>query len=445
MNILSTSNDYNPNYVARIVTLEQLAPHPQADRLQLATVCGSVVITGLNAQVGDTYVYFPVECVINRKFLAWSNSFSDPELNQDQKEKGFFHKSGRVRMTRLRGIYSNGYIIPLAELQRFVKEVYGKVLDGAKKNDTFDTICDELFVWKYVVPIKEVQVPGVKTKGKIKKFNRVVPGQFDFHPDTKNLRQEIGEVDPEDYISITNKYHGSCFEVANTLVYQELNWFQKFLVKVGINIPDKKYGRLYASRTVIKDAKTNPEVGAGWYGTDIWGIVAERAFPKLDKGVRITGEVIGYTPTGKMIQPGYDYGVPENELDFLVFKVDIVNPDGETWTLSHQQTVDYCQKKGFRIPECYYYGKAKDLFPELDTTHHWHDNFLQKLEETFLGKKELTNKDKTLPAEGVILRKEVPLGWKVLKLKDLEFLGVETKQLDKGEVGVEDTQDTENL
>lgn len=254
MNILSTSKDYNPNYLARIVTLEQLAPHPQADRLQLATVCGSVVITGLNAKVGDTYVYFPVECVINRKFLAWSNSFSDPELNQDQKEKGFFHKSGRVRMTRLRGIYSNGYIVPLSELQRFVKEVYGKVLDSTKKNDTFDTVCDELFVWKYVVPIKEVQVPGVKTKGKIKKFNRVVPGQFDFHPDTKNLRQEIGEIDPDDYISITNKYHGSCFEVANTLVYRELKWYENFLVKLGFKIPDKEYGCLHASRTVIKSA-----------------------------------------------------------------------------------------------------------------------------------------------------------------------------------------------
>jgi hypothetical protein len=252
MNILSTSNDYNPNYVARIVTLEQLAPHPQADRLQLATVCGSVVITGLNAKVGDTYVYFPVECVINRKFLAWSNSFSDPELNQDQKEKGFFHKSGRVRMTRLRGIYSNGYIIPLAELQRFVKEVYGKVLDGAKKNDTFDTICDELFVWKYVVPIKEVQVPGVKTKGKIKKFNTVIPNQFAFHPDTKNLRHEIGELSPDDYIVITKKYHGSNFVVSNTLIYKKLGWFAKLLFKLGVLIPDKEYGLTYSSRTVVK-------------------------------------------------------------------------------------------------------------------------------------------------------------------------------------------------
>ncbi|MEY4572911.1 MAG: hypothetical protein RLZ10_2168 [Bacteroidota bacterium] len=250
--ILSTSKDYNPNYLAQVVVLEQLAPHPQADRLQLANVCGSEVITGLDAKIGDVYVYFPIECVINHKFLSWSKSFSDPELNEGQKEKGFFHKTGRVRMTKLRGIYSNGYIVPFLVVQQFVKEVYGKKLDSVKSDTTFDTICDELFVWKYELPIKEVQVPGVKTKGKIHKFNRVIPGQFAFHPDTKNLRYEILELKPDDYISITKKYHGSNFVVANTLVYKELGWFAKLLFKLGIKISDKEYGLTYSSRTVVK-------------------------------------------------------------------------------------------------------------------------------------------------------------------------------------------------
>lgn len=236
--------------------------------------------------------------------------------------------------------------------------------------------------------------------------------------------------------------HNSNFLVANTLVYKKISWWQKLLKMLGANIPDREYGMVYSSRTVVKNKSLNPESGEGWYGEDIWGIVAERVFPKLDKGVRVSGEIVGWTPSGKMIQPGYDYGVPPNQLDFVVFKVDITNADGETFTLSHPQMAEYCSRKGFRIPDCFYYGRAKDLFPELHTEHHWHDNFLRKLEQTFLGKKELRNLDKTKPAEGVVVSIQKPLGWKALKLKDLEFLGIETKQLDEGDTGVQETDCT---
>lgn len=437
--ILSTSKDANPNYLAWVVQVSDLKQHPNADRLKIATVHHCNVITGLDAKIGDIYVYFPIESVINTKFLAWSNSYENNDLNEDPKVKGFFHKSSRVRAVKLRGEYSNGYIVPISVLQEFVKKVYGKDLELPPINTSFDSICDELFVWKYVVPLKQAQENKPKSKGKIKKFNRVIPGQFEFHPDTKNLRHEIEELKPEDYIAISDKMHGSNFLVANTLVYKKLNWFQKLLNKFGANIPDREYGLVYSSRTVVKNKSLNPESGDGWYGEDIWGIVAERVFPKLDKGVRVSGEIIGWTPSGKMIQPGYDYGVPQNQLDFVVFKVDITNADGETFTLSHPQMVEYCSRKDFRIPDCFYYGLAKDLFPELDTEHHWHDNFLRKLEQTYLGKKEERNLDKNKPAEGVVLSIQKPLGWKALKLKDLEFLGIETKQLDKGEVGVDDS------
>lgn len=446
MSTLSTSENANPNYLAQVVQVTDLRPHPNADRLQIATVSHCDVITGLNAQIGDIYLYFPLECVISPKFLSWSNSYEDKEQNADKSIKGFFHKSSRVRAVKLRGTYSNGYIVPIVVFQQFVKEIYGKSLDLPAVHTSFDTVCDELFVWKYIVPIKQANEPRQgKTKGKIKKFNRVIPGMFAFHEDTKNLRHEIEELQPTDYIAITDKMHGSNGIVANTLVYKQLSWWQKLLNKIGAKIPDREYGSLYSSRTVIKDAKTNPEAGAGWYGEDIWGIVAERVFPKLDKGVRVSGEIIGWTPSGKMIQPGYDYGIPQNQLDFVVFKVDITNADGETFTLSHPQLVEYCSRKGFRIPDCFYYGRAQDLFPELDTEHHWHDNFLRKLEQTFLGKKELRNIDKTKPAEGVIISIQKPLGWKALKLKDLEFLGIETKQLDNGEVGIDDTPNDEIL
>ena len=190
--------------------------------------------------------------------------------------------------------------------------------------------------------------------------------------------------------------------------------------------------------------KTETE-NLGYYGENIWSLVAKRVFPVLDKGCRVYGEIIGWTPNGKSIQKGYCYGLPKGELDFLVYRVDIVNFDGQVFTLSHDQMLEFCQKRGLRNPETLYRGKAKDLFSDIPVDHHWHQNLLERLEREFLGKLELKNADKTLPEEGICVRIVDGFKWKVFKLKDLAFLGHETNQLDKGEVSVEDEEVQEEM
>lgn len=253
--ILSTSENANPNYVAQVVQINKLEKHPEADKLQIATVCHCDVITGLDAKEGDIYIYFPVESVISGKFLSWSNSYDKPEYNADKTTKSFFSLKGRVRMIRLRNRYSNGYIVPFHVLQNFVKEVYGKTLDLQKVNTSFDTVCGELFVWKYIVPLKEGTPRNLsKSKGNVKRFDRLVPMQHSFYPDTLNLRRVIDEeLNPDDEIVISKKYHGSSGIVSNVLVYRKLTFLEKFLIKFfKVKIPDKEYGLVAASRTVIK-------------------------------------------------------------------------------------------------------------------------------------------------------------------------------------------------
>ena len=257
MKILETSKDANPNYLAQIVVIDKIEPHPNADKLVLATVCGSVVITGLDARAGNLYVYFPLECVISQKFLSWSNSYDDPELNADKKTKLFFGPKGRVRAIKLRSVYSNGYIVPVQALVDFVKEVYDQKLGETPKNTSFDTVCGELFVNKYIPPIKNEGTARNlnKSKGNVKKFNKLVPMQHAFYPDTLNLRRVISEeLRPDDEIIISKKYHGSSGIVSNVLVYRQLTFWEKILIKLfGVKIPDKEYGLLAASRTVIKN------------------------------------------------------------------------------------------------------------------------------------------------------------------------------------------------
>lgn len=442
--ILTTSQNPDVNYLAQVVELQEVTKHPNADKLQLTTVSGSEVITGLAAKPGDIYIYFPVECQIEHKFLCWSNSYSDSERNQDINKKGFFNKQGRVRMTKLRDVYSNGYIIPASELERYINEFYGEIIkiDQSLAGLSFDSISidgkSDRFVKKFVRHVHVQNHSKQKTKGSIKKYeSKLVENQFSFHQDTLNLRKEVAKISPDDYIATNNKIHGSSFIVGKVLVKKKLTWRDKLAKYFGASIQTTEYGNLYASRTVIKNSKFSNGENPGFYDADIWKIVSDRVYPLLDDGITIYGEIFGFTPSGKYIQPGYDYSCPPKELDFTVYKITITLPDGKCYVMSHPQMQAYCESKGLKMSECYYYGRAADLFPDLDPQNHWHENFLKRLEEKYLEMDCRICKNK-VPEEGICISRQVPLQWDCLKLKALRFLKKESETLDSGELSVEE-------
>lgn len=439
MKVFTTSDNPDINYLAQIVELKHVEKHPNADKLQIATVAGTQVVTGLQAKPGDLYIYFPVECVIDSKYLCWSNNYSESERNKDITKKGFFSRQNRVKMVKLRGCYSNGYIVPVSDIEQYIQEFYGQTITISQKDvDTsFDSILGDRFVKKYVRNVVVQGAPRQKTKGNIKKFeSRLVPNQFKFHEDTINLRKDIAKINHEDYITIQNKINGASWIVGKVLTLRKLSVLEKIAKWLGANIKTTEYGEVYASRTVIKSDKEYNQ-SAGYYDNDIWKIVANRVYPMLDDGVTLYGEVFGFTPTGKYIQPGYDYGCPSNQLDFIVYKGAITLPDGRVYVMNYPQLAAYCEEKGFKMPETYYYGKAKDLFPDLDTHNHWHDGFLKKLEETYLEKYCDICKNK-VPAEGICISKQVPFRWDCLKLKSFKFLEKESAVLDSEELSVEE-------
>ena len=216
--MIKKSEQFNPNYLAKIVELKVIRKHPNADRLQIATVDFNDVITGLDAKIGDIYVYFPIESQINYEFLRHTNSFDSNLLNEDSKIKGYFNKQGRVKAAKLRGERSMGYIVPIAIVEEFCGE---KLTDYV--GEEFDTIGDILMVKKYEVPVKN---SGIENKlGKKPRISKLIEGQVMLHVDTTNLRKEVYKVSPEDYISITNKLHGTSFHVHNVIVKRKLNLF----------------------------------------------------------------------------------------------------------------------------------------------------------------------------------------------------------------------------
>jgi hypothetical protein len=426
--MLKISEKSNPNYLAQIVKLENIQPHPNADRLQIATIQGNSVIVGLDAKEGDVYIYFPLECSINKEFLSWSNSFSDKSLNSNKEVAGFFNNKARVRAVKLRGIPSQGYALPAQ-----------KFLDWADKTATlkdewigkeFDSYNDILICEKYVNPlVLKNQNKEKKNQKKVVREPKVVDGQFRFHPDTLQLKKTIHNISPGDYISITRKLHGTSWVASRLLCNKKLTRFEKILRRFGIKIQDTHYDLLWASRRVLKNGFLEIGNRDHFYSYDLWEEIAKSVEYAIQDSITLYGEAVGYTKTGSYIQNGYDYGCPVGQFKTYIYRITTTNHSGQVYEFSHRQVKDYCERYGLEMVPEIYYGKAKDLYPDLSVTEHWHQNFLDRLIEDYLEKDCELCKSKKVPDEGICLRKDI-FDSEIYKLKSFKFLEWETKELD---------------
>ncbi len=457
-----SKTNWNENYAAEIIKVGPLRKPEKADRLRCFNHAGNNLITGTNVQERELMVYFPIECAIDKKFLAFTNSLEDATLNRDTTKKGFFGKRGRVKAIVLRGEKSGGYVVPVYDLEEYSKVVLGKTLK-IKDSDVgtiFDMVFDNQLCQKYVLPTKQVQGPSQKTKGKTKRYeSKLVDGQFFFHTDTSQLARNLHMLDPWDKIAITEKLHGANFIVSKVLVKRKLTWKDKLAKWLGAKIVETEYGEpLYASRAVIKNKnfETNEFNFKGFYNEDIWAIVNKRLSPALSNGETAYGEVVGFTPSGKFIQKNFDYGNSPNELDFYVFKVTHTDPCGKVRVYSHEQTVAWCKEKGVKMVPVHFYGTPVKFFFdweneygtiwENDTDEHhkdkyrdWKQEFYKKLSDTFLEQNCKMCKN-VVPREGVVVRLDKPFQWEVYKAKSFLFLKNESLALDSGEVSVEDEE-----
>lgn len=87
----------------------------------------------------------------------------------------------------------------------------------------------------------------------------------------------------------------------------------------------------------------------------------------------------------------------------------------------------------------FYYGYAKDLYPDLDINNHWHENFLERLanDKNFYMEELSPECNNKVPQEGIVIRVENNKPG-ALKLKTFAHLNKEQVQLDAGETNIED-------
>lgn len=412
------------NYLATVVKLDKHRKHGNADKLICWNIMYNNVITDLTYTEGEMCIYFPVECAINKEFLAHLNLFETKELNNCKDLKGFFNKHGRVRAISLRGERSQGFLINAGLLSEYL----GIYVDWNEyEGIEFDTIKDTIICKKYI-PFSSKKGNNPLQK-KVQKTN-IIDGQFKFHINTQPLAKHLQELPLDSKATVTRKLHGTSAVFSKLLVRRKLNFIEQILATLFIKIDTTNYDSVFSSRKVIKSNIKNDT--GGFYKEDIWGQWNEKLKDKIENGISLYGEIVGYTAKGANIQKRYHYGCNPEESEFYVYRITSTNYDGISYEFSFDQMVEYCNKFGLKTVPILEAFKLRDRLVG------------NTIDEVFLdlNKKYASNlcvmNNLEVPEEGYCIKFDNLYEPIIYKSKNPDFLELESKLLDSEEVSIED-------
>lgn len=498
-NIFTKSEKFKQEYCTTIVKIGEVKDIPGYDSIGVTVVENfTMVVRKDECHEGDILFYAANESELNADFLSKNNLFEIGErqlnanyeeveklLSEDKKDEakrkvGFFNKYGRVKMIRLGGVPSFGFL--------FSQKSMALAFPGVEKlnledyiGTEFDTVDGVLFSKPYVPRIKERKHSAGKGKHykrhkkTIAKIDRIVEGQWQFHYDTQSLERNAWKIKPEDVVDISLKLDGTSIIFGNIqtrtprLPKTRFNFLNKLILKGFMLMPDKwrtwdiDWEDVCSSRNVIRSGNAYveaPKSSTSKVGKtgDNYPTGLDAVYPqwyeilkgKIDHGMIIYGEILGYVPnseTGIITRGGkvYDYGCKKGENKLMIYRVtefnsatgkyedfEITDVIGYTkWLI---ETYPDLEDKIFPL-QLMYHGPAKDIYPDLSTEEHWHENFVRRMktdsEKFGMDLKEPLCKNKVW-REGLVIRIENDPIQEAFKIKSDLYFEQEKKDMDKG-------------
>ena len=167
------------NFSCPVVTLSDVQHHPNADRLDIATVGGYNIVVGRDSwKSGDKAVYLPEASVLPESLIT--------ELGLEGRLAGSDHN--RVKAAKLRGVLSQGLVVGLDSPH----------LQGVEVGDGGTNMADALGVTKWVPPIP------VKMQGLVE--GCAWPHSFDVESWQK---PDAPVFTPGEHVHVSEKLHGT--------------------------------------------------------------------------------------------------------------------------------------------------------------------------------------------------------------------------------------------
>jgi hypothetical protein len=377
---------------AIIARLQNIRKHPNADRLQLATVLGATVIVGLEAKEDDVVIYFDSNLRLSHKYLYNNNLYSNKELNFDTTKKGYFGKNGRVKAQNFRGETSNGFVASLDSLTYILELAVSEKPWDLDVGDEFTHINGIEICTKFVMRSKD-SVPK--------------SAMFHKHWNTKQLMREIKRINKRTVCYIEEKIHGTSGRIGNVLCKTNRPCWKFWL-------PTEEWKVIGGTRRVDNTDYHIPTIRKE---------VERRIAPHLRKGEQVYFEIYGYDGA-KKIQTDFSYDCRPGEFKVMLYRVTITTPDGYVVDLSREQVYRRAEELGLEKPHVFAKG-------------YWKNNELEAMAiQYYEGTSAL---DTGTMREGVVIWFITGEGtWTCLKFKSQEFLKKESGHRDKGINDVED-------
>ena len=192
--------------LARLVVLDEVIAHPNADALDIATIGGWRVVAQKGLYVtGDIACYFEVD--------SWIPTEIAPFLSKDKEPKVYEGVKGeRLRTIKLRGEISQGLLIPVKELPatESFTAAYNEAL-ALGQSDDYD-LTETLGILKWERPVN-ANLAGL-AKGNFPQFLRKSDQER-----VQNLKRQYQDaVAAEEEFNVTFKLDGSSFTAYGRVV-----------------------------------------------------------------------------------------------------------------------------------------------------------------------------------------------------------------------------------
>ena len=416
------------NYVCTVVEIDKLFPIENADKIQRCVINGNDVIVSKDVKIGDKMLYFVSGTRLNVDFCKFNNLLTDKEQNKDITKTGYIsHKQFRVKAIKLKGVISDGILLPIESLSFNESIKYKYLMVG----DEFTDIDNISLCEKYFVPSRNSN-PGGKAPKKLgaRIQDIIIENQFKFHTDTEHFVKNLNKFTQESEIIITRKIHGSSLILANVLINKKLSVKERIFNFFGANIPKSEYGIVWSSgkpkSKLPKGVESNTNKwetpNPSYYTSDIWAKAYKEIGNKIEKGISIYAEIVGKGIQGDLFTYNQDYGI-------YIYRITQTSIDGNTVEFSWEQVKKYCKKYDLNYVQEYFVGKVKEL-----TILEEDRDLLFYLQNMYLNK---SYSDCKID-EGICIR--LRESDEIFKLKSPNFIKMESDLQEQEVENIEDSQ-----
>jgi hypothetical protein len=434
------------SYKAIVTRLSNVRPHPNADKVQLATCHGNQVVIGLDSLEGHLGVYFPSDGQLSHEFCHANNLYREATLNKFPEDKcGMFDTNRRVRAQKFRGEISDGFWVPLHYFGFIM--VTGLDVEGFEFDEWKGTpICS-----KYINPATaKIARENQGKKARTAKTSVM----FKEHFDTGHFGKNIHEFKNDDTIIITEKLHGTSGRIGHVQVERDLSLLERIAKFVGVKVQETEWKYMNGTRRVVLEETS----GKQFHDPTIRDKALNIFKGNLRKGETVYFEIVGYESTGAPIMPPvdtkglgdksftktygekmyYSYGCEQTQSDVYVYRMTFANEDGQSIDYAWEDVVKRCSEIGVKTtPHIRTLTLNEIAAQRFDDDRDIREQF-SKLVELYGSGPSII--DASHIKEGVCVRIEGGIQNKTFKFKSFEFKVLEGIVKDSGVIDSEEAQ-----